>query len=32
MDSLLLGVLAFISGVIGLTLLFIKKRKGHRGP
>jgi hypothetical protein len=33
MDSLLLlGILAFISGLIGLTLLYLKKKKGHRGP
>lgn len=33
MDALLLlGILAVISGVIGLTLLFLKKKKGHRGP
>jgi hypothetical protein len=29
---LLLGGMAIVIGVMGLTLLYIKKKKGHRGP
>jgi hypothetical protein len=29
---LLLGSLAIVIGLIGLTLLYHKKKKGHRGP
>jgi nitrogen fixation-related uncharacterized protein len=33
MDPLvLLGGLAVVIGFIGLTVLYLKKKKGHRGP